>query len=90
MFARTAVRYVRTNLREKFLRRFFQKATAVEARSLLALRRGRNTLIGISFLITFFFVPLVSKKKVANNAEYINGYNHYGKGNPPLVRFPRR
>ena len=33
--------------------------------ALLARRNGRNTPNGVSFLITFFFAPLVSKKKVA-------------------------
>jgi len=33
---------------------------------LLARRNGRNFFFGVSFLITFFFAPLASKKKVAN------------------------
>jgi len=44
---------------------FFQKACEVDGRvALLALRRERNTLIGVSFLLLFSLRLLLAKKKV--------------------------
>ena len=58
----------------------FQKLVGWRGNALLALRRARNTFIGVSFLITFFFAPLASKKKVAEDyalaKERKNGGNH--------------
>jgi len=45
--------------------KLFQKLVGWKGEALLALRRARNSPNGVSFLITFFFAPVVSKKKVA-------------------------
>ena len=49
---------------EKFWSSFFKSLRGGGREALLALRRGRNNL-GVFFLITFSFAPMVSKEKVA-------------------------
>jgi len=52
--------------RVKVFARLFQKAARIQRRgALVAPRKGRNSLNGVSLLLTFLFAPVVSKRKVA-------------------------
>ena len=44
----------------------FSKSGAVEGAEPSSRSAEREIILGVSFLITFFFAPLASKKKVAN------------------------
>jgi len=52
----------------KVFARLFQKAARIQRRgAVVALRRARNSLNGVSLLVTFLFAPVVSKRKVAKD-----------------------
>jgi hypothetical protein len=50
---------------QRFWSSFFKSSRGGGCVSLLAPRKGRKSPTDVSFLITFFFAPLASKKKVA-------------------------
>jgi len=56
----------------KVLVKLFQKLVGWKGEALLALRRARN-ILGVFFLITFSFAPMVSKEKVAEEIRGIQG-----------------
>ncbi|MBQ8311509.1 MAG: hypothetical protein IJX80_10915 [Clostridia bacterium] len=55
---------------QKFWSSFFKSLRGGWCVALLAACGQRNILFGVSFLITFFFAPLASKKKVADKFSY--------------------
>jgi len=68
----------------KFWLKPFSKGPTEPPRSAVAIRRWRNFFSGVSFLLSFFFAPIVSKKKADDGSRK----TLFNKGNPPLVRFP--
>ena len=57
--------------------KLFQKLARVTGAKPLSRSAEREIILGISFLRTFFFVPLVSKKKVANDFPCVRSYSHF-------------
>ena len=66
---RTAVSTAqRDEIARKVLIELFQKFAVSKGRALVAVRRRRNLLLGVFFLIAFSFSPCVSKEKVGKKS----------------------